>query len=158
MAKASETKPAQRRLGRRQSLALHALAFVVGGTAIWLLVRRPPDRQFIVLFWLTLLCAHGLILYARRRLAFVFHLAMFSAGNAAIWSTRLPVGDKIAVNAAWALAIAAIGYWLVRNTLQAAPEAPAQRTKSSRAAADGTADDPPPRKRGRAPADDTRAR
>ncbi len=110
-------------LNRHQLFALHILVFIAGSIYIWTLNAPLLDRQFDTLFWLTLLCAHGLILYFRQRAAFIFHLLMFSAGNAAIWSTTASIGDKLTVIIAWSVVAAMIGIWLYRRMYrqQAAP-------------------------------------
>lgn len=129
--KAEGRKPLWRRINRHQLFALHVLAYAIGGIWIWTLRAPTLDKRFDVLLWLTVLAAHGLVVYARRRGAFFFHLLMFVAGNGAIWSTTAPVDQKLTVNLAWLVICGLIGVWLFRRAVRQGMIAPRARTREA---------------------------
>ncbi len=130
-------KPLWRRLNRHALFVLHVILYLVVGTWIWTLNAPSLDKQFDVLLWLTLISAHGLVVYRNQRFAFLLHLLMFSAGNGAIWSTTAATADKLTVTVGWVLVAGLVGLWLARRQLAAKPQPsqPAQRKPRGRKAA-----------------------
>ena len=129
-------KPLWRRFNRHALFALHVVVYLAAGTWIWMLNAPALDKQFDVLLWLTVVCAHGLVVYRNQRIAFVLHLLMFSAGNGAISSTTAPLADKLTVTLAWVFVAGLVGLWLARRQLAARPlpASPPQRKPRSRKA------------------------
>jgi hypothetical protein len=81
----------------------------------WLSAVDVPDKMFIYLGWFALLSLHGLVRYFRHRIAFLYHLLLFAAGNAFIWRLYGPTEEKIVLNLGWIVPIAIIGVILYRN-------------------------------------------
>lgn len=131
---ATPHKPLWRRLNRHVVFVLHLLLYLVGGTWIWTLNAPTLDKQFDVLFWLTLVCLHGVFAYRNRRVAFGLHLLMFCAGNGAIWATTAEVAQKLTVMLAWMFVAGVVGLWLARRQLstRAIPVPPPQRKPRTR--------------------------
>jgi hypothetical protein len=124
-------KPLWRRLNRHVWFTLHVFAFLILGVWIWTLNASTVDKQFDTLLLLTILCAHGMLLYRNSRIAFGFHLLMFSAGNGTIWTTTAPVSDKLSVTLGWAFVTLLSGLWLARRQFTARP-APVMADKAPR--------------------------
>jgi hypothetical protein len=119
--KTAPRKPFWRRINRHQLYAVHILFYIVGSILIWSLRSPEADKQFDTLFWLGLVCAHGMVQYARRRVTFVLHLLMYSAGNAAIWATTMAVPNKLALTVGWTIVAGIIGIFLFRRYALANP-------------------------------------
>jgi hypothetical protein len=126
---APSRRPLWRRLNRHVVFVLHVLLYLVAGTWIWTLNAPTLDKQFDVLLWLTALCAHGLAVYRNHRLAFLFHLLMFAAGNGAIFATTAQISEKLTVLLAWVFVVGLVGIWLARRHLGGRPRPAASQKR-----------------------------
>jgi hypothetical protein len=96
----------------------HLAAFILGGSFIWSLNASDSEKRFDTLVWLALLSLHGLILYRARRVAFGYHLLLFSAGAAAIWSVdEAALLLKIGFTLGWLLLMGLVGAALLWKRL-----------------------------------------
>lgn len=114
-AASASARPLWRRSVNRHSLfGLHVLLWLIGGSLNWTLPAQENYKQFDLLTWMILVCAHGLALYYRTRWGFLLHLLMYAAGNGTIWLFEQSLEARIFMLLTWLALNGVIGLILFR--------------------------------------------
>jgi hypothetical protein len=108
-------RPLWRRIVNRHSLfGLHIVLWFIGGSLNWTLPAQESYKQFDMLTWMILICAHGLALYYRKRWGFLLHLLMYASGNGTIWLFEQSLEARIFMLLTWLALNGVIGLILFR--------------------------------------------